>query len=127
MCTESTRLACEEINASRVLFRPLGRIIVKGRSQPLPIHELMALDEDATDAMRECIALFDQGLARYYLRDWGEAIALFRRSELLEPNGPGRAPGTNNNPSLVYIGIAEGYREDPPPPDWAGVFEMKEK
>jgi len=46
---------------------------------------------------------------------------------LLEANGVGRAPGTSNNPSLVYIGIAEGYREDPPPSDWEGVFEMKEK
>jgi adenylate cyclase len=127
MCTESTRLECERIGASSILFRPLGRIIVKGRSQPLPIHELVALEGDVTDSMRECVAIFGEGLAKYYARDWDGAIALFRRSESLEPNGVGRAPGTSNNPSLVYIGIAEGYREEPPPPDWEGVFEMKEK
>jgi adenylate cyclase len=127
MCTESTRAECERIGPSRILFRSLGRIIVKGRTQPLPINELVALDEDATDAMRECVALFEQGLERYYARDWDGAIALFRRAETLEPNGPGRAPGTSSNPSMVYIGIAEGYREDPPPPGWGGVFEMKEK
>jgi hypothetical protein len=27
----------------------------------------------------------------------------------------------------VYIGIAEGYHAHPPPPDWDGVYEMKEK
>jgi adenylate cyclase len=127
MCTETTRLECEKLGANQVLFRALGRIVVKGRTQPLPIHELFSLGSEATDAMRECIALFEQGLAKYYARDWDGAIGLFRRSEVLEPNGVGRAPGTSNNPSLVYIGIAEGYREDPPPSDWEGVFEMKEK
>lgn len=127
MCTETTRLACEKFDASRILFRALGKIIVKGRTQPLPIHELMALDGDATDAMRECKALFEQALERYYARDWEASIALFRRSEALEPNGHGRAVGSSNNPSLVYIGIAEAYRDEPPPTNWDGVFEMKEK
>jgi adenylate cyclase len=127
MCTESTRTECERIEAGRVVFRNLGRIVVKGRTQPLPIHELVALVEDATDPMRECIAIFEQGLRKYYERDWEGAIDLFKKSEVLEPNGPGRAAGTSSNPSLVYIKIAKGYEEDPPPPDWEGVYEMKEK
>jgi adenylate cyclase len=127
MCTESTRSECERIGAGRVVFRALGRIIVKGRTQPLPIHELVALAEDATDPIRECIATFEQGLARYYARDWDGAIGLFRRSEVLEPNGPGRAPGSQSNPSQIYIRIAEGFRIHPPSAQWDGVFEMKEK
>ena len=127
MCTESTRTECERLEAGRVVFRALGRIVVKGRTQPLPIHELVALAEDATDPMRECVAIFEQGLARYYARDWAGAISLFRRSEVLEPNGPGRSLGATNNPSLVYIRIAEGYSAHPPPLDWDGVYEMKEK
>jgi len=85
------------------------------------------LRRNATDSTRECIALFEQGLARYYERDWDAAIALFRKSEPLEANGLGRAPGTSNNPSLVYIHFAEGYRVQPPPPGWDGTYEMKEK
>jgi adenylate cyclase len=127
MCTESTRAECERLEAGRIVFRPLGRIIVKGRSTPLPIFELAALKEDATDSLRQCIAIFEQGMAKYYARDWDGAIELFRQSEPLEPNGVGRVPGSSNNPSLVYIAIAEGYREEPPPPGWDGVFEMKEK
>ena len=127
MCTEATRVECERIKAGAVVFRSLGRITVKGRSQPLPIHELVALSEDATDAMRECIAIFEQGLARYYAMDWDGAVGLFNKSEALEPNGEGRAPGTSSNPSLVYLKIIKGYRSNPPPPDWDGVYEMKEK
>jgi len=127
MCTEATRAECERIEPGRVLFRRLGKITVKGRAQPLPIHEMVALSEHASGAMRECVALFEQGLDRYYGRDWEGAVAMFRRSEALEANGAGRAPGSENNPSLVYIRIAEDYRLAPPPADWDGVYHMKEK
>ena len=127
MCTESTRLGAESLEPGRIVFRKLGRIVVKGRTQPLPIYELAALREDATDRLRECIALFEEGLQKYYARDWSGALELFQRAEPLEPNGPGRAAGTHNNPSMVYIGITNAYRKDPPAPDWDGVYEMKEK
>jgi adenylate cyclase len=127
MCTEATRAECERLGPGRVVFRKLGRIVVKGRAQPLPIHEMAALSEEAADSMRECISIFEQGLERYYGRDWDGAIGLFRRSEMLEAYGKGRAPGSETNPSLIYIGIAEGYLLSPPPDDWDGVYHMKEK
>jgi adenylate cyclase len=127
MCTEATRTACERLEPGRVVFRRLGRITVKGRAQPLPIHEMVSLEEHASDPMRECVAIFEQALARYYERDWDGAVALFRRSEPLEANGLGRAPGSESNPSLVYIRIAENYRSEPPGADWDGVYHMKEK
>jgi adenylate cyclase len=127
MCTEATRSECEKVEPGRVLFRALGRIVVKGRAAPVPIFELVALSESATDANRECISIFEQGLARYYARDWDGALALFRRSEVLEVNGPGRTTGAKTNPSLVYIEKTEAFRAEPPPPDWDGVEVMTEK
>jgi adenylate cyclase len=127
MTTDVTRTECEKVEPGRVMFRALGRIVVKGRAQPIPVYELVALAEDATDSMRECIAIFEQGLGKYYARDWDGAIELFRRSEVLEVNGPGRTTGARYNPSLIYIRISEGYKADPPAPDWDGVFVMKEK
>jgi adenylate cyclase len=127
MCTEATRLGCERVEPGRVLFRRLGRITVKGRAQPVPIHELVAFAGKATDQTRECVGLFEQGLTRYFEQDWEGAIALFRRSEPLEAHGPGRVPGTESNPSQVYIDIAGGFRREPPPAGWDGVYHMKEK
>ena len=127
MCTEATRLECEKVEPGRVVFRALGRITVQGRAQPIPIFELVALAEDVTEANRQCIALFEEGLARYNERDWNGAIELFRRAEPLEVNGPGRTTEAKSNPSLVYIAIAEGYRFEAPPADWDGVYKMKEK
>jgi adenylate cyclase len=100
---------------------------VKGRTKAVPIHEIVGLKEHVTDRSREAIALFEQGLACYYERDWDGALALFARSAELEPNIPGRSPGVVSNPSLVYLDITRGYRETPPPEHWDGVYVMKEK
>ena len=127
MCSEATKLACEKHGGDRVVFRPLGRIVVKGRSQAVPIHEIVGLKEHVTDSTRECINLFAQGLARYYERDWAGAEAFFRRSLLLEPNQPGKSPGVSSNPSLVFLDITAHYAAHPPPDDWDGVYVMKEK
>ena len=127
MCTEATRLQCEQHGGDRVVFRPLGRIVVKGRTQAVPIHEIVGLKEWITPETRECLSLFGTGLERYYARDWEGALRHFQQSASLEPNAPGRTPGVTNNPSLVYSEIVARYKIDPPEENWNGVFVMKEK
>lgn len=127
MVTESTRSACEKHGGDRILFRPLGRIVVKGRSKPVPIHEITGLRENVSDQTLECIALFERGMSRYYARDWAGALAAFEKSGKLEPLQPGRAPGVSNTPSLVYQKIVTNMRDNPPPEDWDGVYVMTEK
>ena len=127
MATAATREACEAHGGDRVVFRALGRIVVMGRSQPVPIFEVAGLKETISPAARECIGLFEEGLASYQERDWDGAAARFRRSAVLEPNQPGVTPGVKSNPSLVYLGIVEQCRVEPPPADWDGTYVMKEK
>jgi len=127
LCTEATKAGCLAHDPERVVFRALGRIVVKGRAQAVPIHEIVALKEDIDDRTRECIALFEQGLERYYARDWEAALALFSRSAALEPNQPGVTVGVTSNPSLVYQRIVEEVRHETLPADWDGVYVMKEK
>ncbi len=127
MVAEATKLSCEKHGGDRVVFRLLGRIVVKGRSTAVPIYEIVGLKEHVTPQTRECLGLFEQGLAKHFARDWDGAIALFQQSAKIEPNIPGQTPGVVSNPSLVYIGITEHYKEDPPPANWDGVYHMKEK
>ena len=127
MCTEATKLSCEQLGGDHVVFRPLGRIVVKGRTTAVPIHEIVGLKEHVTSDARECIGLFSQGLTRHYERDWDGALALFKQSARLEPNQPGITPGVSSNPSIVYTHITEHYKEEPPPENWDGVYVMKEK
>ncbi len=127
MCTEATKTACEQHGGDRVVFRLLGRIVVKGRSQAVPIYEIAALKETATDAAYQCYEIFAAALTKFYARDWDGATVLFRRSEPLEPNQPGKTAGVSSNPSLVYLHITADYKLAPPPADWNGVYVMKEK
>jgi len=100
---------------------------VMGRSQAVPIHEIVGLKESLPPTALECIQIFEQSLARYYARDWDGALALFRQCVPLEINQPGKTPGVKTNPSLVYIGITEDYKTTPPPENWDGVYVMTEK
>ncbi len=127
MCAEATKLACEKYGGDRVVFRPLGRIVVKGRTTAVPIFEIVGLSELLGPDTRECVRLFSDGLECYYRRDWAGAKSRFEQSSRLEPNQPGRTPGVSSNPSLVYLEIIEDYQDTPPPNDWDGVYVMKEK
>jgi adenylate cyclase len=127
MCTETTRLACEAKAPGLVVFRPLGRIVVKGRSQPVPINEIMGFKEELPASTFECMELFAKGLDRMYQRDWDGSLEYFRRSAELEPLKPGQDPGVASNASLVRIEKVEYYRHAEPVPDWDGVEVMTEK
>jgi adenylate cyclase len=127
MCSEATKLSCEKYGGDHVVFRPLGRIVVKGRTRAVPIFEIVGLKEHVTDQTRECLVLFSQGLEKYFARDWDGALALFARSRDLEFNVPGKTPGVVSNPSLVYLEITEHFKHQPPAENWDGVYVMKEK
>ena len=127
MCAEATKLACEQHGGDRVVFRPLGRIVVKGRTQAVPIFEIVGLKESVTAQTRECVGIFASALEKYYARDWDAALAFFAQSRELEFNVPGKTPGVVSNPSLVYLDITAHYKHEPPAANWDGVYVMKEK
>ena len=127
MCSEATKKSCEQHGGDHVVFRPLGRIVVKGRTQAVPIYEIVGLREHVTEQTRECIRIFSLALEKHFARDWDGAIALFAQSRELEPNVPGKTPGVVSNPSIVYLEITEHYKIEPPPGNWDGVYHMKEK
>jgi adenylate cyclase len=126
LCTGATMHACDRAHQGHVVFRSLGSIVVKGRTNPVELFEPIALSEDVTAELQECVSLFESGFARYVAQDWDGAEALFLRSSKLEPNQPGKSPGVKSNPSLVFIGLCNSLRADPPGPDWNGVFILKQ-
>jgi adenylate cyclase len=126
MVTDATRQACEK-HGDRVVFRFLDRIVVKGRSQPVPVHQIVCLRENLTDRRSECLDLFGKGIERYLQQDWDGAIELFQQSYPLEFSRPGTYPIHEVTPSSVFLGRCADMKKHPPGPDWDGVFVMKEK
>ena len=129
MCADATWRECRAVAPDAVVFRPLGRVVVKGRKAPEPIFELVGLPEDVTDRTRECLARFEAGLAKYYAQDWVGALADFEASAALEPNQPesGSAKSEGYNPSLVYQQRVRAMQARPPGPGWDGAFVMDSK
>jgi len=122
LCTGTTKQACERAQPRRILFRSLGPILAKDHADLLELFEPVSLLEDTTDELRECVRLFEEGLARYLTQDWEGAEAFFRSSAELEPNQPGKTLGVTSNPSLVFISNCGYLRAHPPSADWSGIF-----
>ncbi len=127
MCTEATKRACEEHGGDRVVFRPLGKVVVMGRSHPVPVFEIVGLKENVTAETRECIRLFTLGLELHFQRDWEGARAKFLASAALEPHQAKNSPGVVDDPSHIYLGIVARYEAEPPPPGWNGEYIMTVK
>jgi adenylate cyclase len=126
MCSEATKLAAEKFETT-VLFRRLNKIIVKGRSTPVEVYEVIGLRADATSEILRCVEIFEKGLECYFAQKWDEAIALFAESEKLEPLKPGVDAGVEHNPSELMQKVCAEMKKNPPSPDWDGVYEMKSK
>ncbi|MEO6874795.1 MAG: adenylate/guanylate cyclase domain-containing protein [Opitutaceae bacterium] len=127
MVSEATMLACRQHGGDHVVFRYLDKIVVKGRTIPVPIYEIVGLKEDITHQTNECVTLFAQAMTRFLAKDWDDAEARFRQSAELEHYQPGKTPGVENNPSLTMIARCHYMRAHPPGDTWNGVYVMKEK
>lgn len=113
LCSGTTYEACERASPGRVVFRSIGSLIVVGRPRPLELFELMALREDATPRMRECIAVFAAGHACYQQRDWAGAIRLFEKSAALESDQPTNVTEDVTNASQHFLRLARRCASDP--------------
>ena len=111
---EETRAGQEDA----FLFRRLDRVRVKGRSEPLTIHEPLCGREAATAALEEEVAAHERALDAYFARDWETARAAF--AELADAH-----PGDG-----VYRLFLERMAETDAaalPADWDGVYRHQSK
>lgn len=77
------------------LTREMGMLGVKGKAQPVMVHELLGRRESAGEEALRLAALHRDGITRFQEKKWDEAVRIF--SEILEFN-----PGD---------GLAAFYRE----------------
>jgi adenylate cyclase len=119
MVTEETKTLALA-HGSDAVFRTLDRIIVKGRSQPVTVCEVVGFQDRVTSSRKESIALFEQGLSAYWNQNWDEAIRLFSASELGEEH-------PDLNPSMIMLARAKVLKISPPDAGWDGVYVMRSK
>ena len=99
--------------------REIDRIVVKGKTQPVPIHEILEYHtRESYPNITEALGHFKYGLESYRARRWDAAIAAFTEVLRLNPHDKGAA---------VYVERSRHLAEAPPPDDWAGEWVMESK
>jgi adenylate cyclase len=126
MVSGETRAAARK-EKDDIAFRYLDKIVVKGRTQPVEMYEVMGFTVDLTPEAVGCIEIYSAGIEKYLARDWDGAVSAFEKSSRLEPFQPGFLPGVHDNPSLVMIARCAEMKADPPSADWDGRYVMKSK
>ena len=100
-------------------LRELDIVVVKGKTQPVAIYEVMDFhDDDSYPQLVDAMGLFRNGLAQYRRRSWAAAGRLF--AEVLALNPQDKA-------ASLYIERCSHLAEHPPADDWNGTFVMESK
>jgi hypothetical protein len=100
----------------RVEVRELALIKVKGKKLPVRIYELMGLKGEVPADRCARARRFEEALGSFRARRFGEVEAAF---EALAAEGDAAAG--------VYSRLVRQYREEPPPVDWDGSYQMDHK
>jgi adenylate cyclase len=108
------------------VFRMLDTVLVRGRSQPVDIFEVMGLPDELPPMALECRGLFNEGLEHYRRQDWDRASALFIQASQLEYVPPLMLEG-QLTPSRLFMQRCMWLKANPPPPDWDGIFALETK
>jgi adenylate cyclase len=98
--------------------RVLDRIVVKGKTVPVPIHELLARKGCLADPMMKTICLYEEALHLHWDRKWDEAIE--RLDEALR-TAPSDTPSQRLRERIL------AYKATPPPETWTGEYVRASK
>ena len=107
-----------ELAKDEIESRFLDRIVVKGKTEAIPIHELIARKGQISAEFRQVVDLYQEGFKLHEERRWDEALHCFRRALEIRPE---------DGPSKAMIERVEHYIEEPPPEKWQGEYVRKKK
>jgi len=105
---------CRQVQGA-MLVREVDLIQVKGREQPVTIYEL--LGRQGGDRP-EWLEIFAAGREAYQRQDWQEALGHFQTVLRLKPD---------DQAAVVFLGRCLNFQQQPPPPDWQGVYVLESK
>jgi class 3 adenylate cyclase len=101
------------------LTRPVDFVIVKGRTAPTRVYEVLGFRSNASDVHEKTADLAARAFQSYLDRDFSKAISIYEQVTVIR----GRA----DLASEVIAERCKRFLQDPPPADWDGVDILKEK
>jgi adenylate cyclase len=113
-------LASDEIvdKVDGLLKREVGKFMLKGKAEPMVVHELIGMAQEAEQTQMKSGEMFADALVAFRRRSWDEAEDKFQ--QLIELS-------TNDGPARFYLSLCVQYKHNPPEDGWDGVIVLEEK
>eukprot|EP00002_Diphylleia_rotans_P022194 TRINITY_DN4345_c0_g2_i17.p1 TRINITY_DN4345_c0_g2~~TRINITY_DN4345_c0_g2_i17.p1 ORF type:complete len:362 (+),score=64.44 TRINITY_DN4345_c0_g2_i17:558-1643(+) len=112
LVSEETR----NMAASHYLFRPLMRVMVKGRRTPTLLYEVVGRLKDAPEVLHTRANLFAKAFEFYNKREFGRCIEILSDKHF-----------SHDKPAKILIEKSQMYLINPPPSGWDGVEQLETK
>ncbi len=100
------------------MTRNAGSFLLRGKTQPVVVYELLDRAEDANENQKQACAIFSDALGAFRRRAWDDAEKKFH--ECIDILGA-------DSLSLFYLKLCKEYRMHPPDGSWTGVIPIDEK
>jgi adenylate cyclase len=101
-----------------LLTREVGKFLLKGKTQPLVVHELLCSLDNSDESQRLSCEKFAGGLDAFRRKSWDEAEEKFHHAT---------DNGAVHSSARFYIKLCEQYKQNPPEEDWEGSVSLEEK
>lgn len=112
----------EELIRGEFTTRPIDLMVVKGKTEPVEVFELMG-EKNVPQFILDLVRHFAEGIKLFRAREFEAALAEFRNAAHHETQ---QDEGVLN-PSRLYIERCEAYIASPPPAEWNGVVVKTSK
>ena len=99
-------------------LREIDTVIAVGMQEPERIFEVMAPKGTLDERRQQLRARYQAALSSYRRRDWDAARAAIVAALDITPS---------DGPSQALLARIDGWRTNPPPPDWIGTWSLTEK
>jgi len=106
--------ATHEKVKNTIVSREVDFIRVVGKKKPVRVFEAIGEKNEVTSSRLEKIEIFQQALNSYRSRQWEKAQSLFQKLG-------------DDKLAEIYIERLQHLRESPPPKEWSGVYDLREK
>lgn len=107
------------VEPQRYQLRFLGEAVVKGRTEPIGIYEVVDVDDESDRALkRQTLEDFQKGVAAYCQGNFVTAKAYFETVLALHPQ---------DQPAQRFLTQTQDCLDFGPPSDWTGVWHFTQK
>jgi len=99
-------------------YRKLDRVQVKGRNEAVDIYEPVCLRDTCPPHQKQSLELFASALQAYSQQHWDLAEQGFSQFLLDYPD---------DRTTRIYLQRIHAFKDNPPAPDWCGVYSHTSK